>query len=120
MYEPMKSRVDTVTSKHLLPPWPLQRRDLLLATYHTAHRKYSACTIMGILDVLALRDYRLLLTANIAEFCGSTLAELALLIFLYDATGSAIALGGLGGAFVLPISVGFVSTHYQLATVLLN
>ena len=62
---------------------------------------------MGILAVLALRDYRLLLTANIAEFCGSTLAELALLIFLYDATGSAIALGGLGGAFVL--SIGFVS-----------
>ena len=62
---------------------------------------------MGVLRVLALGDYRLLLTANVAEFCGSTLAELALLIFLYDATGSAIALGGLGGAFVLPISFGF-------------
>ena len=55
---------------------------------------------MGVCGVLRLKDYRLLLMANISEFCGSTLAELALLIFLYDATGSAMALGGLGGALL--------------------
>ena len=64
----------------------------------TLSGKKNFNTKMTVCGILALRDYRLLLAANISEFCGSTLAELALLIFLYDATASAMALGGLGGA----------------------
>lgn len=42
------------------------------------------------------RDYRILYCINIAEFFSSTLSTLTLLQWLYEDTGSGMALGGLG------------------------
>ena len=42
------------------------------------------------------RDYRLLWATNVAEFCGGALSELALTVWLFEATQSALALGALG------------------------
>ena len=42
------------------------------------------------------RDFRMLFGVNIFEFCGVTLFKLAALQWLYEATSSALVLGGLG------------------------
>ena len=44
----------------------------------------------------AHRDFRMLFGVNIFEFCGVTLFKLAALQWLYEATSSALVLGGLG------------------------
>ena len=49
------------------------------------------------------RDFVKLFLTNVAEFCGATLAKLSSLQFLYEATGSGVALGGLG--FVMLLSM---------------
>ena len=48
-------------------------------------------------------DFVKLFLTNIAEFCGATLFKLATLQFLYEATASGLALGGLG--FVMLIAM---------------
>ena len=47
------------------------------------------------------RDFVRLFFTNIAEFCGATLFKLATLQYLYEATGSGLALGGLGFVMLL-------------------
>ncbi len=42
------------------------------------------------------RDYQLLFATNVCEFIGSTLAEMGILVWLYEETGSALSLGMLG------------------------
>ena len=49
------------------------------------------------------RDFVLLFLTNVSEFCGATLARLSTLQFLYEETGSGLALGALG--FVMLLSM---------------
>ena len=42
------------------------------------------------------RDYRLLWLTNIAEFVGRSMSAVALSVWLYEASGSGMVLGGLG------------------------
>ena len=48
------------------------------------------------MSAFAHRDFRMLFGVNIFEFCGVTLFKLAALQWLYEATSSALVLGGLG------------------------
>lgn len=49
------------------------------------------------------RDFIKLFLTNVSEFCGATLAKLSTLQFLYEETGSGLALGALG--FVMLLSM---------------
>ena len=49
------------------------------------------------------RDFIWLFLTNVSEFCGATLAKLSTLQFLYEETGSGVALGALG--FVMLLSM---------------
>ena len=49
------------------------------------------------------RDFVKLFLTNVSEFCGATLAKLSTLQFLYEETGSGLALGALG--FVMLLSM---------------
>ena len=51
---------------------------------------------MSLMDVLRYSDFRYLYATNIAEFAAATLVKLGILQWLYEATGSGMALGGLG------------------------
>jgi len=48
------------------------------------------------LSPFGYKGYRFLFLANVAEFTGRTLAEIATLVWLYEATNNALALGWLG------------------------
>ena len=59
-------------------------------------------------------DYRLLFLANICEFIASTMAEIGMLVWIYDSTGeNNLALGFLG---VIALFVQVTHTHTHTHT----